>query len=219
MKLKRELHTSGGVLKRGVCWALSGVGHRHVRKVDPVGASLRQNVEDSHREGIELSGAYQFNKMWSASANAAFSRNKIADFTEIVYDYTTGFDIVTIDHGTTDIALSPNVVANAQIECRPLEGLYLALSGQHVGEQFLDNTSNESRKIDGYFVSNFNASYDLSFKGVKNVRINTMVNNLFNTFYANKGYTYSYIVGETITENYLYPQAGINFLTGVTVDF
>lgn len=187
--------------------------------LNDVGAALRQNVEDSHRAGIELSGAYQVNKMWTLSANAAFSRNKIEEFTEIVYDYTNGFDVVTIDHGTTDIALSPNVVANVQLECRPMEGLYLALAGQHVGEQFLDNTSNEARKIDGYLVSNFNASYDWSFKGVKNVRINAMVNNLFDTMYANKGYTYSYIFGETITENYLYPQAGINFLMGVTFDF
>ncbi len=47
-----------------------------------------------------------------------------------------------------------------------------------------------------------------------------MVNNLFDKKYENNGYTYSYRYGGTMTtENYYFPQAGINWNFGVTLGF
>jgi len=46
------------------------------------------------------------------------------------------------------------------------------------------------------------------------------VNNLFNELYAPRGYTYSYISGgETITENFYYPQATRNVLAQIKFSF
>ena len=50
-----------------------------------------------------------------------------------------------------------------------------------------------------------------------------MVNNLLDKKYISNGYTYSYYyrpqgsIDNAITENFYYPQAGINFLTGITI--
>lgn len=187
--------------------------------LNDVGAAIRQNVDKSLRAGIELAADYKINDQFMLGGNVAFSRNTINDFTEIVYDYTKDFEIFENRIGETTIALSPSVIANASITYLPIENLKMTWSAKHVGEQFLDNTSNDDRKIDGFFINNFNAIYDLSNIGVQNIRLNLAVNNVFNTLYSNKGYTYTYILGDSITENYLYPQAGRYFLLGASLEF
>jgi iron complex outermembrane receptor protein len=45
-----------------------------------------------------------------------------------------------------------------------------------------------------------------------------LVNNLLNNRYETNGYTYGYILGgETVVENFYFPQAGRNFLVGLTL--
>ena len=84
-------------------------------------------------------------------ANATLAENKIAQFEETVYDYDSNFDYEnTIVHENTDIALSPNAVAMGMLTFEaPKDGAFAGLSvsliGKHVGQQFLDNTSNEGR--------------------------------------------------------------------------
>jgi iron complex outermembrane receptor protein len=55
-------------------------------------------------------------------------------------------------------------------------------------------------------------------KGVKELKVGLLVNNVFNYLYENNGYTFGYISGgKTIRENYYFPQAGRNFLLRVTI--
>ena len=62
-------------------------------------------------------------------------------------------------------------------------------------------------------------------KFIKEIALNALVNNLFDKKYVSNGYTYSYYYrpqgsnDRPITENFYYPQAGVNFLTGVTLKF
>ena len=61
--------------------------------------------------------------------------------------------------------------------------------------------------------------------GFPEIAFNLLINNIFNQEYVSNGYTYSYYyrpVGSNeniIKENFYYPQAGINFLTGITLKF
>jgi iron complex outermembrane receptor protein len=68
-------------------------------------------------------------------------------------------------------------------------------------------------------VNNLRLSYDLKVKGVKNVGLGLLVNNIFNELYASNGYTFSYIYGGAVTENFYYPQAETNFLLSLNVKF
>ncbi|HLG03477.1 MAG TPA: TonB-dependent receptor, partial [Bacteroidia bacterium] len=102
----------------------------------------------------------------------------------------------------------------------------IALQGKYVGKQYLDNTSSESRRIDGYFTSNLNVSYTIYpdsrkvNKTFKSITTGLLINNLANTEYVSNGYTYGYIYGGTnYRYNYYYPQAGINFLGMITMKF
>jgi len=90
---------------------------------------------------------------------------------------------------------------------------------KYVSKQYLDNTSDESKTIDGYFVQDLRLSYDLKTKFANKINFGLLVNNIFNKLYAANGYTYSYIVGQEITERYLYPQAETNFLLSCKIRF
>jgi len=188
-------------------------------ELNDVGSSIRANVDKSYRAGIEFQTSFLISKKVKLNLNATYSQNKINDFTEVLYDYTTGFDVIENNYSNTDIAFSPNIIGAASIEYNPFKGINLMLQTKYVSDQFLDNTSNADRKIDAYQTVDARLSYTIFPKKMKEISFNILANNILNTLYSSNGYTYSYIVGETITENFYYPQAGINFLVGMTMKF
>tara|TARA_R110002072_G_C7898422_1_gene529416 strand:- start:945 stop:1373 length:429 start_codon:yes stop_codon:yes gene_type:complete len=141
------------------------------------------------------------------------------DFKEYIYDYTNGFDILEIEHGETDIAFSPDFIASNEISYQLFNSLEVALLSRYISDQYLDNTSNEDRKLDAYFVNDVRLSYKIPSKLIKEATVRLLVNNVFSENYASNGYTYSYIYEETITENFVYPQAFRNYLVSLNLKF
>ncbi len=195
-------------------------------QINDVGAYIRENVESSYRAGIELDAAFQLSKSWTLGGNIAFSQNKISEFTEYIDDYSgADFRQEAIIYTDTDIAFSPNTVASAIIEFKPVKNLSLNWLSKYVGQQFLDNTSNESRALDAFLTNDMRISYKVQPRYFKSLELNLMINNVFNEMYEPNGYTFSYFVpGETsnrelVTENFFYPQAGTNFLLGLSLKF
>jgi iron complex outermembrane receptor protein len=188
-------------------------------KINDVGGNFRQNVDKSYRLGIELDGSYIINKQFTLNANAAFSRNKIKNFTEYYDDYDNGGQVVN-QYELTDISYSPNAVLFGELAYNPIKGFAIALQSKYVSKQYLDNTQNNDRTINGYWVSNARLGYDFKFVGVKNINLGLLVNNLFDKRYESNGYTYGYqLGGSRTTENFFYPQAGTNFLLSLNVKF
>ena len=96
----------------------------------------------------------------------------------------------------------------------------MSLQSKYVGRQFLDNTSNDSRKIDAYFVNDLRFSYTPTIPIFKEFGISLLINNIFEVAYESNGYTYGFIGGGTESrENYYYPQAGRNFLLMLSMKF
>lgn len=188
-------------------------------ELNDVGSSIRTNVDKSYRAGVELIAQMLISKKVQVNFNTTLSQNKINEFTEVLYDYTNGFEIIENNYSNTDIAFSPNVISALGVEYVPIKSLNLMLQGKYVAEQFLDNTSNAYRAIDAYYTVDARVSYTLFPKKMKEVTINFMANNILNNLYSSNGYTYSYIYGDLITENFFYPQAGVNFLVGITAKF
>ena len=186
-------------------------------ELNDVGAAVRQNIPDSYRAGIEIQGAFKLSKSLLLSANATLSQNKIAEFEETIYDYTNDFDIVVISHKNTDIALSPNIVAGGSLQYQPTKNWSITWVSKFVGQQFLDNTSNQDRIIPAFMVNHLLVGYSIKLPKVGEVQVRLMVNNLMNVEYQSFGYTYSYIYGDLITENFYYPQALRNFMLQLSV--
>ena len=91
---------------------------------------------------------------------------------------------------------------------------------KYVGKQYLDNTSNNNRKLNEYYLTNLTLNYTFVKLGLKEIKVGVLVNNVFNYLYENNGYTFSYVYGgELTTENYYYPQAGRNLLARISFNF
>ena len=188
-------------------------------KVNDVGEAIRTNVADSYRMGVEVEAGVKVAKTLKVNANITLSNNKIKNFSEIVPNYDGGADMVN-QFTETNIAFSPSTIFGSQILYNPLKNLEVGFLSKYVGKQYLDNTTDEKRKLNSYFTNDLRAIYTIKGKTLKEVNFSFLVNNIFNTLYESNGYSYSYISEkQIITENYYYPQAGTNVLLGVNLKF
>jgi iron complex outermembrane recepter protein len=192
-------------------------------EVNDVGSSVRTNVADSYRAGIELQGSLQLSNQFTWNANLTVSRNKIKEFTEVLYDYGTNFDEyneIRNSYKNTDISFSPNVIVGSQLFYRPIPAFEAGLLTKYVGRQYMDNTQMESRSIDPYFVNDLRFTYEWKLAWVERIGLSLLVNNVFSTLYSSNGYTFGYFGGAyEVRENYYYPQATRNFLAALSVRF
>lgn len=94
----------------------------------------------------------------------------------------------------------------------------MSLLSKYVSKQYLDNTQNENRVLNAFYVQDIRAMYTVKPKWLKEISIIAQVNNVFNRKYEPNGYTFSYIYGGiTTTENYYFPMAGTNFLIALNI--
>jgi iron complex outermembrane receptor protein len=184
-----------------------------------VGEPLRVNIPESFRQGVELEAGCKLIGSLSAEAQATLGRTRIAEYREVVADYDA-FVNDTVVHRNPSLAYSPDVIARAVLRWEPVQRLALAWSGQYVGAQYLDNTADETRRLGAYWFSDFQAAYGWKTKWVREITLGVQVRNLFDRLYESNGYTYSYIYGgETVTENFYYPQAGRHVMGRVVLGF
>ena len=150
-------------------------------------------------------------------ANLAISRNKVTNFTEYIDDYDNGGQKIN-NYQSTDIALSPNIIGGATINFLPVKNVELGLINKYVSKQYLDNTQNNNRVLDAFFVQDARFIYTIKKKLPKEINLIAQVNNILNTKYEPNGYTYNYIYGGALSvNNYYFPMAGVNFMIGVNL--
>ena len=171
-------------------------------RLDDVGAPIRANTEKSYRLGFEFDATIALSEKFILRPNFTLSSNKNVD--------------LAVDgqyYGTTDIAYSPEVIAGNIIIYKPIENLYVSLLQKYVGEQYMNNIELPSAKLADYFVNDLNVSYEIKPKSVfKSIMITGLVNNILDKKYVSNGAMWDIYP-------YYYPQAGINFLAGLTLKF
>jgi len=188
--------------------------------LNDVGSPLRENVGDSYRLGLEVNADFYLSEKWLLRPNIALSENKNQN-------YYFQKDGVLQDFGNTSIAFSPNIVAGNCLTFAPSNNLQFSILSKFVGKQFMGNIEAANSELQGYFVNDLNVSYEIQPKSVfKSVLFSVLVNNLFNTKYVSNGYYFTYDdtwtnPGNTITLDVAgyYPQAGLNFLAGISMKF
>ncbi len=189
-------------------------------EINDVGGYTRTNVDNSYRLGIELQGSYRPQSNLKFSGAITLSQNKIPLFTEFVDNYDDpNYEQTQIEHIDTDLAFSPNLVGNVGLVYLLGQHFTIDWMTKYVGDQFLDNTSDQNRKIDAFTYSNVAIYYTLEDKLCKEISIGFQCNNVFNATYENNGYTWGYIAGgERVVENFYYPQAGRNFMLRLLIN-
>ena len=168
-------------------------------EINNVGEFIRVNSGKSYRAGLELSAVADLSKKWILSGNATFSKNENND---LKIEDPNGIK----DLGNTPISFSPNIISNFLVQFKPIKNLSLFVQNQYVGSQYLDNTNTEKLKLNSYFLSDFNAVYNLDLKNVS-LDLKLLLNNIFDKQYVNNGFVYD-------ESPYYFAQAGFNFMLG-----
>jgi iron complex outermembrane receptor protein len=194
-------------------------------KLSEVGYPLMTNVEKSYRRGIELTLGIMPLKWFRWDANVSLSQNKIENFVSYVDLYDANWEYVgqnRYELGTTDISFSPPVVAASQIRIEPIKNLGLSFISKYVGSQYIDNTSSKERMLEAYLVNNLKLDYSLKVKGIKNINLQLLVNNIFNNDYIANGWVWRAEFNDgspEYREDGFFPQAGINFMGRIALEF
>lgn len=203
-------------------------------EINDVGSSVHSNIKDSYRKGIELEASVKLTSKLSWNGNLTFSKNKIVEHTEFIDNWDTG-DKDETSYQNTDISFSPNQIAASQFDYVFSDKLNASIITKHVGSQYIDNTQSSERMLDAYTINNLVFSYKLNLKKVKEARITLLVNNVLDHQYTNRAWIYRFVSegwdprgelnpyiqaesdGYNMTGNF--PQAGRNYLLGLTLGF
>jgi iron complex outermembrane receptor protein len=177
-------------------------------ELDEEGSPIRKNSGDSYRMGVEADVTVKFSKQWSVSPNVTLSSNKNTDF------ISEDSDGNLVNQGDTNIAYSPNFIAGNILTFSPINPLKLTLLSKFVSKQYMNNIEDSSGRLKDYFVNDFSAVYEIKTNSIfKSIVVSVLANNIFNVDYVSNGADYG---GGYV---YYFPQAGVNFLAGLTLKF
>jgi iron complex outermembrane receptor protein len=173
--------------------------------IDNTGFPIRANVGKSIRTGIEASANFVFLPVLTWNVNGTWAVNKNLDY--VMVDENSNVSVKN-----TTIVLSPGFIGGSQLNWTAFKGFNATWLAKYVGKQYLDNTETETLALDRYFVNDLRLSYQIKPKGIKEINLSLLINNLLDVKYASNGYAY----GPTA---YYYPQAGRNFMIMLALQF
>jgi iron complex outermembrane receptor protein len=188
-------------------------------KINNVGSAILTNVPKSYRQGIEFETGIQVLKNLNWNGNMTLSRNIIPVF----IDYTDNWDTSIQDQETLKnktISFSPSVIAASVIDYYPFTDFHVILNSKYVGKQYIDNTQNNDRMLNAYFLQNISFLYTIKSKLFKELTCQFAVNNLFDKQYETNAWVYKYNEGGSlhVMDGY-FPQAGINYMFKIGLKF
>ncbi len=196
-------------------------------KLSDVGYPLMTNVPKSYRAGIEATLGIKPSSWLRWDGNLTLSRNIIKDFVEYIdlYDSDQTWEFIGQQEnklGDTEISFSPSAILSSILRFQPLKNFGLSFTTKYVDSQYFDNTSSKERMLDAYLVNNLKIDYKLSLKGTKGLNLELMVNNIFNEDYLATAWVYRAAFADgspEYREDGFFPQAGINLMTRIVVEF
>lgn len=187
--------------------------------LDDVGSPIRETSGKSYRLGLEVDASILLSSNFSIRPNVAISRNKNLDF-------YAKLDGSLQNLGDTNISFSPEIVAGNQFIYHPNDKFQVSLLSKYVGEQYMGNIDAEKSILGDYFVNDINLVYNWTNSPIfESVVFTGLVNNILDVEYESNGFFYTYDINnsngntETMGRAGYYPQAGINFLVGVELNF
>ena len=206
-------------------------------RLNDVGEYTRVNVDQSYRLGLELNVAYQPIQRLDLAASLTFSQNRVREFDEYIDDWDNYPAQIVETHRDVPLAFSPSTLVSGQIGYQFLAlDRHAATIGwltKYVGEQYVDNSGRDASRFDAYTFTDIQLMYTFKWKEGKSVGINFLVRNVFDAMYESNAWNYRFMSesydptpddpytesegGGLYHQRGFYPQAGTNFLLGVTL--
>jgi iron complex outermembrane receptor protein len=199
--------------------------------LNSVGAYIRTNIPESVRMGIELDvRASLADRLIDLGANATVSKNTIGDYTAYLDVYDADFNWVGVEEMAISgqpLSFSPALTGALNAGVNLLresddQDLSIALLSKYVGKQYIDNMGNEDASLPAYNFSNIRAIYSKQFANGPKLGINLTLRNIFNQKFSSNAWSYGFVDADSNAVGYylgLYPQAGRNFLLGLSLEF
>ena len=207
-------------------------------EINDVGAAIRTNIPDSYRRGVEITCTVKILEKLYLSGNVTLSENKIKIFENYIDNWDTWGQDKNV-YFNTNIAFSPSVIAASQIIYSPIDSdkfgnLELALITKYVGEQYIDNTSQDYAKLDSYITNDIRLNYTLMNFGANELIISGIVRNILDSKYVSNAWIYRFssdsynpvnddvyvnVEGDRYNMIGAFPQAGRNYFVGLTLKF
>ncbi len=165
-------------------------------ELDEVGNPIRANTDKSYRFGAEIEALYLLTKHLSLQLSI-----------------TTSSNVINNGGKQQQISYSPAIIGASILSYEPFQNLKLIWLQKHVGQQYLDNSESTVSRLPSYTVNDLNIAYEFKPKAIfKSIAFTGLLNNFMDKNYVSNGYMYG-------ADPYYFPQAGINFLLGITLQF
>jgi iron complex outermembrane receptor protein len=168
-------------------------------ELSEIGLPVRRNAGRSHRRGLELQLDWPLSPQWRLAAAAAFSHNRIEEWTQVydVYDAEGAWvESRSVVHADVPPLLTPTVLLNGSVEWKPLADVGVLLGGRWVDSAQLDNTGNPGFRTPSFFDLDLQATLSLARwvkRGAPRVRVQA-TNLLDGDRLWPSGYSYLYFV-------------------------
>ena len=203
-------------------------------EINDVGAYRRANIDDSYRKGIELEATCKLSDRITWAGNMTLSENKIISHIEYVDNWDT-WGQEKISYENTDLAFSPTAIWASIFNYKLSKNINIDFISKYVGEQFIDNTSTDQRKLDDYLVNNLRLAYEWDSNIFKTAKLTLLVNNLLDNEYVSNAWVYRFISDSYDPREYdhyvnadtergynmaaYFPEATRNYILGLTLGF
>ncbi|MEE8418040.1 MAG: TonB-dependent receptor [candidate division Zixibacteria bacterium] len=156
-------------------------------QVDDDGYPISGNADKTLHQGIEISAKFVTTANLKFSGNISVNNDHFEDYTEYGFDWDA-WEAIELDRSGNRIGGFPAMLANYNVTYRYYTASF-GLYGHFVGEQFLDNSESDERKLENFHVVDLVGSIDIGDEfGVGSMVLSVRVNNLFDTKYAAAGY-------------------------------
>jgi iron complex outermembrane receptor protein len=156
-------------------------------QVDDNGYPISGNADKTLHQGIEISAKLATTANLTFSGNVSVNDDHFEDYIEYGFDWDA-WEAVDLDRSGNRIGGFPAMLANYGVTYRYYPASF-GLYGRFVGEQFLDNSENDERKLDSFHVIDLIGSVDIGDEfGIGSMILSGRVNNLFDTKYSAAGY-------------------------------
>ena len=145
------------------------------------------NADRSVHQGIEIEFGARPASFFELSGNLNVNADRFINYTEHAMDWDA-WETVSVVRDGNRIALFPAVLGNLRGTVS-LGGASASVAWRYVGRQYLDNSETTEYSIDPFHTTDLIVAYEFGRRwGVKNLRIELQITNVFDRLYAAGGY-------------------------------